>query len=220
MTTTRLTAAGLAVAALLLTTAAPADAALITRLVNQKLTAIPDGPNQMFDLDVDLDGTTDFTFTTIIGIPDEPTFASFAVIDFPFGTNNGVVVDAFTGDGFPTVSRLGFGDTVSAADRFSGPNDQGNLFFVTIFDPPSGNFQNRTGFVGLRFESGGQTFYGFAQVTVNDLLAPTDPLAVTIGVVGYESVAGAPAAIAPEPASAALAGVGLAVLGIRRRTGR
>ncbi|MBX9628138.1 MAG: PEP-CTERM sorting domain-containing protein [Gemmataceae bacterium] len=210
----------LAVIALLLAAAAPADAALITRLVNVKLTATPDGPNQQYDLDVDLDGTTDFTFRTIIGIPDDPTFASFTDIVFPFGTQNAAVVDAAVGNGFPTVSRLAVGDVVSAGDTFSGPNDLGNLFFVTLFDPPSGNFAGRTGFAGLRFESGGQLYYGYAQLTLNGLFAPSDPLALTIGAVGYESVAGAPAVIAPEPASVLLAGVGLAVLGVRRRTGR
>ncbi len=203
-----------------------AFAVLVTRSVNQTLTAIPDGPNNFFDLDVDLDGTTDFTFTTIIGIPDMPSFASFAVVEAPFGTTNGAVIDAFTGDGFPTVSRLGLGDSVSSSDLFfSASFDQGNLFFVTLFDPPSGNFDNQEGFIGLRFEKNSEIFFGFAQVKVNDLFAAQDPLAVTIGVVGFESVAGVPVEIAvvpvPEPSSAASLGVGMAVMGLltlRRRS--
>ena len=206
-------------AARLAAAAAPADAAFITRPVNHKLTATPDGPNQQYDLDVDLDGTTDFTFTTIIGIPDDPTFASFTVVDFPFGTANAAVVDAPTGGGFPTVSRLGAGDVVSAGSLFSGPNDQGNLFFVTLFDPPSGNFEDRSGVVGFRFESGGQLLYGYARVSLNGLFARGDPLALTIRSVSYESVAGVPVAVAsvPEPASAALAGVAATLLGVRLR---
>jgi hypothetical protein len=203
----------LATVALFTAWAPTAQAGLITRQVNHTLTAIPDGPNNFFDLDVDLNGTTDFTFTTIIALPQDPSFAAFAVVEAPFGTINGAVIDAFTGDGFPAVSRLSSGDSVSSADQFFNASfDQGNLFFVTAFDPPSGNFDDATGFIGLRFAgSSGETFFGFAQVTVNDLFAAQDPLAVTIGLVGYESVAGAPAQIpdVPEPTSALLLGAAL-----------
>jgi hypothetical protein len=197
-------------------------ATLVTRSVNHTLTAIPDGSNNSFDLDVDLDGTTDFTFTTIIGIPDMPSFASFAVIEAPFATSNGAIIDAFTGDGFPTVSRLSLGDRVSSSNRFfSASFDQGNLFFITSFDPPSGNFDNQSGFIGLRFEKNSEIFFGFAQVTVNDLFAVQDPLAVTIKTVGFESVAGEPVQIAtvPEPSLATPLGIAtvLGLITLRRR---
>ena len=200
-------------------TAEPASAVLVTRTVNQQITALPDGPNQMYDLDVDQDGTTDFTFRSLIGLPEDPAFASFADVVPPFGTINGLVIDSFTGDGFPTASRLQVGAVVSSASLFSGNNDLGNLSSQFFPDPPTGNFQNQSGFVGFQFQSLGNTYYGFAQVTVNDLLAPQDPLAVTIGLVGYESVAGQQAIVTavPEPTTLALAGLGLAAMVSRAR---
>lgn len=198
---------------------APASAMLITRNVNHQVTATPDGPNQTYDLDVDLDGGTDFTFRSLIGLPEDPAFASFADIVPPFGTVNGVVIDSFTGDGFPTTSRLQPGAVVSSASLFSGNNDLGNLSSQFFPDPPTGNFQNQSGFVGFQFEGPGGTHYGFVQVTVNDLLASQNPLAVTLGTVSYESVAGQPAIVTavPEPATTALAALALAALVTRTR---
>lgn len=194
--------------------ARPTSAVLITRTVNQQITALPDGPNQIYELDVDQDGMADFTFRSLIGLPEDPAFASFADIVPPFGTINGVVIDSFTGDGFPTASRLQPGALISSASLFSGNNDLGNLSSQFFPDSSTGNFQNQSGFVGFQFQSLGNTYYGFAHVTVNDVLAPQDPLAVTIGVVAYESVAGQPATVVavPEPMTMALAGLGFAAI--------
>ena len=197
---------------------ASAPAAITTQTVNHQITAVPDGPNQFFDLDVDQNGTTDFTFRAIIGLPDEPSFASFADIQPQFGTLNGVVIDAFTGDGFPTVSRLQVGDVVSAAGLYSGNNDLGNLSSQFFPDAPTGNFQNMAGYIGFQFENLGNTFYGFAQISVNDLLGPQDPLAVFIGTVSYEDTAGKSITVSavPEPATAILLALGSAVFSCRR----
>ena len=142
-------------------------------------------------------------------------------MDFPFGSNNGVVIDRLTADGFPTASRLGSGATVSSANIFSSASfDQANLFFSTSFDPPSGNFGGRTGFLGLRFDRAGDTVFGFAEVTVNALTAPVNPSGLTIGRVGFNNVAGQAVTInaVPEPAMLALLGIGgFGLFGARRR---
>lgn len=199
-----------------------ATAAVILRNVNVTLNA---ANIESYNLDVDRNGTTDFTFTAAF-VPDPVVSVGFDVVDFPFGGNNGVVIDpriAF--DGFPTASRLRLGDAVSAANTFSIAGfEQGNLFFYVSTDtpPPSGNFGGRTGYVGLRFDAADGTHFGFAQVTVKGLNDPTHPFDLTIGTVGYETVPGRPLNIIaiPEPASLlAVAGLGGAVLiaRVRRR---
>ena len=205
------------VIALFVAIAKPATAVLITQTVNHQITSSPDGPNQIYDLDIDRNGTTDLTFRSIIGDTSDPTFASFADVLPPFGTINGVVIDSFTGDGFPTVSLLHAGGVVSSASLFSGNNDDGNLSSQIFPDGPTGNFQDQSGYVGFQFAAPDGTHYGFLQISVNDLLAPTDPLAVFISTVSYESVAGQSATISsvPEPASIALVGSALAICALR-----
>jgi hypothetical protein len=207
--------AALLVAAICMGLSQPAQASLITRSVNVTLNA---ANVEMFDLDVNLDGATDFRFTAAF-VPDPDFSVGFVVVDFPFASGNGVVVDSATGNGFPTASRLQVGNTVSAAQTFSGPNDQGNLFFFTPFDLPSGDFEGQTGFLGLRFDVAGGTLYGFAEVTVNSLNAPDNPLGLTIGTVGFSDTPGQPAQIAvvSEPGSLALVGIGVLGLLVRVR---
>lgn len=190
----------------------PAVAGPIIRNVNVSLTA---SNFEDYDLDVNLDGRTDFAFFNFL----EPGFAGGAVVDFPFASNNGVVIDFPTGDGFPTASRLNVGDTVSAANTFSRAGfDQGNLGFFTIFDPVSGNFVGRTGFLGLRFDTAAGVVFGFAEVTVNPLDAANNPFGLTIGRVGYETVPGVPLAVTavPEPASAVVLLAALGGLAVAR----
>lgn len=202
-----------AVALAVTTTESLARGELVLYQLNKKLTATPDGPNQQFDLDVDNNGVGDFLFTTIIADLDERTLASFTDVKFRFGTSNSVVIDALGAGGFPAVTRATVGDSVGPESLFAGPNDSGNLFFVTSLDPPSGNFEGQTGFAGLRFEGAGGTHYGYAQLTLNTLQATTDPLSLTIGLVGYESVPGQGVTIVvPEPAGLTMCGLGLAIL--------
>lgn len=200
----------------------PAQAALVFREVNVTLDADADS-FVPYDLDIDLDGTVDFTFTAVF-VPDPFVTVGFDVVDFPFSSNNGIVVDALTIDGFPTASLLAPGDIVSAANDFSSASfDQGNLFFFISGEAPTGNFEGRTGFLGLRFDRSGGTVFGFAQVTVNALDAPDNPLGLTIGTVGFNDVAGQPIQITavPEPGSLMLLGIGAlgALTAARKRSG-
>jgi hypothetical protein len=200
-----------------------ARAALITHEVNITLNA---SASQSYQLDVDQNGTTDFTFSATYVVVPTVGVVGFDVVDVPAGLNNGVVIDSASGDTFPTVSLLTNGESVSAADLFSnGSADQGNLFFTFPTTGSSGNFLGTTGFVGLKFEIAGQTHYGFAEVTVNSLTAPNNPLGLTIGLVGYNDVANLPVTISrpsvvPEPGSIVLFGFGFVALAFHARRKR
>ena len=192
---------------LLLASSSFVQAGIVTRIVNATLNATN---LDTYDLDVDLNGTNDFKFSAAFA-PDPVLPVGFDVIDFPFGGNNGVVIDSFVGDGFPTVSRLSAGSVVSSANLFSSASfDQGNLFSFVALEPPTGNFEGQTGFIGLRFGRPEGIFYGFAQVSVNSRSSGTNPLGLTIGTVGYNDVVGQSAQITavPEPTSLMMFGAG------------
>ena len=197
-----------------------AHATIISRDVGVTLNA---NNIESYNLDVDLNGTTDFTFTAAL-VLDPVVSVGFDVVDFPFGGSNGVVIDFPTINGFPTASRLQLGDTISTANIFSLASfDQGNLFFFTTFDPPSGNFEGQSGFLGLRFDRPDGVVFGFAEITVNELAAENNPLGLTIGRVGYNNVPGESIQInsVPEPASLMLFGFGaLALILFRDRKRR
>lgn len=190
----------------------PALAGLVFRDVNVTLDA---SQVSSYDLDVDLDGTIDFAFTSAF-LPDPVLPVGFNVIDFPFASNNSVVIDAQATDGFPTVSRLSLGNIVSSTSLFSSPSlDQGNLSFFAGMDPSTGNFEGRSGYVGLKFDRLGGTTFGFAEIAINALNA-ANPLSLTIRSVAYNDVSGEAATISavPEPSSMVLAAVSLGLGGL------
>jgi len=182
------------------------QAGMVSREVNVALIA---AKFDSYDLDLDLNGSTDFTFTAAYA-PDPLLAAGFDTVNFRFGSNNAVVIDSIAGDGFPAVSRLGLGNTISAASTFSGPNDQGNLYFYISTDVPplTGNFGGQTGFIGLRFDTSGGINYGYALISVNDLGNPNSPFDLTIRSVGYNDIVGQVAIAIPEPGSLFILGIG------------
>lgn len=212
----------IAVGALIVALTAPlstADAAVIARDLNVTLDA---SSLQTFNLDVDLNGSTDFTFNTSFAAG--PPASGSAVVSVPLGSfSNGVLIDTQTGDGFPPASRLGVGALIGPGGLFSDVFDQANLFSL-IFGP-EGNFGDQSGFIGLRFDSAGGPLFGFAQISVNGL-ASSDAFDLTIGAVGFNDIAGqafavpsAVVAVVPTPGSLsllALAGFGLLVATGRR----
>ena len=189
-------------------------------LVTRDLGNVLDAKNSgQFALDVDLDGAVDFNFETFFS--NDPAFlVGFDQVRVPFGSQNGVVISTQTNDGFPPASFLRTGNAVGPTSVFSNSNDVANLLSSDPFLGPTGEFGGRRGAVGLRFESGGNLRYGFADITVNAVNSAS-PFDLTLNSVSYESIPGQAAIVAvPEPSSVALIGlVSISGLGMfwRRR---
>ena len=172
-----------------------------------------------YNLDVDQNGTTDFTFQAAY-VPDPVLTVGFDQIEFPFGGGNGVVIDTQTNDGFPPTSLLKSGAMISSASLFCLSGDDADLFYDDTLDPTTGNFGGQTGYVGFRFTAADGTHYGYAQVTVKSLNSAVNPLDLTIGTVAYNTTPGQAITISsvPEPMSAAIMGAaGVGILLRRRR---
>lgn len=175
---------------------------LITRNLNITLDA---KNSDQFALDVDLDGTVDFNFQTFFS--NDPAFLlGFDQLRVPFGSQNGLVIRTQTNDGFPPASFLVTGNVVGPGSLFSSSNDVVNLYSSDPSVGATGEFGGRRGAVGLRFESGGNLRYGFADISVNDVNSAS-AFNQTLNSVSYESIPGLDAVVAvPEPTSAALLG--------------
>lgn len=131
----------------------------------------------------------------------------------PNGESNGVIYD------FTEAVNLSYGATVSSANQYwAGANVASMFYSPTYF---GSNFAaGTTGYIGLRFFEGDQTYYGWASI-----VREVDSTLVTLTGFGYNSTPGeaalagvAPVAV-PEPATwgALVGGAALAVAALRRR---
>jgi len=200
-------------------TSSPSSGAVVTRYIGVTLNAFN---GEDYNLDVDGDGTTDFTIQTAY-VPDPTLTVGFDQFVFPFGGSNGVVIDTQTNDGFPPVSLLTPGNTISSASLFCLSGDDADLYFDDTIDPITGNFGGNSGDVGFRFTNASGIHYGYVQISVDSLNDPNTPFNLTIGNVSYDNVAGEAIQIpsVPEPASMATLGfVGVGGLMSLRRPRR
>lgn len=161
-----------------------------------------------FALDVDLDGVVDFNLQTFF--TNDPAFLlGFDQVAVPFGSPNGVVIDAQLNDGFPNASLLTTGNIIGPGSLFSnGSFDRANLYSSDPFIGDTGNFGGKRGFLGFRFDSSGQFKFGFADIAVSHLNSAS-PFDLTLYSVSYEDIAGQSIiAAVPEPASGLLVSLG------------
>lgn len=144
-------------------------------------------------------------------------FAPFAGADFEvYNTQSKLKAGAFINGVLPNNSiavggsesnkaaRLTGSNSVGSANNFSPNAKIGEDFIPAPF--PFGNFgPGDTGYLGLRFDIGGNTHYGWANITLNGNYT------VALNTLGYESVAGASAHV---PASVPEQGNSLVLLAI------
>ncbi len=202
---------------ILATEAGVAQAAIVTRTFSNLVLDATQPGGGKYNLDLDLNGTTDFTFENFYS--NDPAFIlGFAQTKVPFGSNNGVVIDFQDNSGFPPARLLNAGAVVGPASLFSNSNDTVNLYSSDPFIGPTGNFGGKRGFLGLRFVSGGQLLYGFADIAVNDLNS-AKPFDLTIFSASYETIAGQGAVVAvPEPATGVILLLGILGAALVHRT--
>ncbi len=151
---------------------------------------------------------------------DGDAFNDITLKNYTFGGGNyqGATVNfapgqtvGFTAGGLQYVSRLTAGTLISAANI--GPSFFGSMAYGA--NNPNAQFNNVTGaFLGLSFPSGGNTFYGWIRVDINNATGT-----FVIDDWAYQSTpnTGIQAGAIPEPSSLGLLALGAAGLAAYRR---
>lgn len=161
----------------LLKYSAAAGAVLAAPAVNgQMYTDIPDTTvdynNGFYDLDLNQDGTPDFTIKQYVD-----TGASLntnAVIISPYGTVDNKAV-GITANGFNYPARLAEGDSIKDGDTFEGIGSQFNTGYMAfeingVSNYPNSNWIGETtdGYLGLRIVVNDSVYFGWARLDVAD----------------------------------------------------
>lgn len=160
--------------------AADADAAVVDRTVNAYLN------DNIYDLDVDQDGTVDFTFFQIATTGTTETGGSYSIGNLGVYSTapESQVVGIAGAYSYGLAERLGQNEVVDSSRSFSGLADNRLLYANTYTEPPDpaypglsfgdfisyGDFSGGgQGYVGLQFAIGGDTHFAWASVFVNNL---------------------------------------------------
>ena len=151
------------------------------------------GNGGMYSLDVDNDGTVDFSLTTMV-VTSSYTYYGMnislqydAAVVSPAASGNSMMTSYSSGvANVPVGSAIGSSGSFSSASGFLGYSltysITGSLSTSGSFS--GGNFINGEGFVGLKFDISGDTHYGWARVEVTP-----DGTTLSVKDYAYESTA-------------------------------
>jgi len=148
------------------------------------------GPRGLYNLDLNHDGITDFTFTNTTRFDTDQAFWNLFV-NCPQGN---AVVGTFVYRGFPPDARAFVaGAPIGPGEPFFRKDAKLATFYYGGGGPSShGNWLNVTNrYLGMRFQIAGQTHYGWARLTVKVTNSPINIYAELTGY-AYETVADTP----------------------------
>jgi hypothetical protein len=197
-------------AAVLAGTVTTADSAIVFTNFNNQIfadTTPNDGTSTFFNFDID-GGGTDFRLRNRI----DSSIGNLAAIQAPTGGSIDVV--GITSSGYFYPSRLAGGTLIGPGGPFItlGPTTVGSMALNSGFPNSkwaSSGSPGLSGFVGIRFVSGGNTYFGWIGLTV---FGNTNgqPHAFQLSGFAYDNTPNTPivAGAVPEPASLALLALG------------
>ena len=134
------------------------------------------------DIDIDGGGTDDFDF--FLGSnPNEKNAGVWAGTYFSTNFNNSVLANLY-------AEAVSFGSSAPISSALSGVTGNhfallGKLFYPEYGTYSYGNFVGSSGFLGVSFDIGGSTHYGWVDLALN-----SNATELTINGWGYETVAG------------------------------
>lgn len=176
------------------------------------------------DFDIDSDGTDDLNLAWW-GTSVNSIFAWDAVVRAPTGSPATAIISLQDPNLNEIAKRLAAQQLIGPATGTSDPFTR--AAYENFFDGTfGGNFYDETfsqmirGYVGLPFDIGGNTHWGWADVSV-DHLGDTGTGTLLLHGYGYETLPNTPvpAGAVPEPVGTAMLILGAAALGARRRAG-
>jgi len=175
-------AAGVSLAAL----ASPANAEIVYTPAHVSIL----GPRGFYKLDLNHDGVIDFTVANTTNYTTDQAFWDL----FAKGPPGNSIVGTFVGQGFPASARAFLAGAQIGPGKhfFPGAAKLASFYYGGGGNSSHGNWVNVTNrYLGVKFQIGGQTHYGWARFTVKVTKSPINIFAELTGY-AYETVPNMP----------------------------